>query len=82
MVEKKKWYTVHVSETNHCWKTMEVEATNEEEAKLLAEDLYQSDWAEHAYSEIETTVLAVDGKPVMDTNELTRPIIETSSDKK
>jgi hypothetical protein len=57
-----KRYRVHVSETVHSWRVIEVIASNEEEAKMLAEDEYDGDWAEHATSEIETTILTENGK--------------------
>ena len=69
MDEKKRRFTIHVSETVHSWRVIDVEARNEEAAKELAEDEYEADWAEHATSEIETTVLAVDGKPVTNPDE-------------
>jgi hypothetical protein len=73
MDEKKKRFTIRVCETVHSWRVIDVEARNEEAAKQLAENEYEADWAEHATSEIETTVVAVDGKPFTIPDEEERP---------
>ena len=54
---------MQVEQTAWSWNHSEVEAESDEQAKELAEDLFETEWPEHATSEMETTILAVDGIP-------------------